>query len=402
MKRKLIVFTIFTLWLLSLAAQNQRNGNENYWNYHDLINKAEIAFYLNENVDSCLYYYNQAFSTFTFNYVSDLLNAAQIAQFSKKDYKPFVYKGLNYGLKSYHLTQTPLLNEIITEIQDFENTSEYKTIRQNYLSKLDFDYMSWLFDLAIDDQIRKMDPDSIYEIYTLSYMIELAPKIKKNGFPSYKVIGIADSTIFSEIGKPELDFMRRVEKLHDYFWQKERTGNETFSFAFSGQEGEGSKQVELTLATGEAVTITFTDEELPPSPAKYRFSIPGEYITNSLVFNLLHHRGCSFSELYEILLEEIQKGNLHPRELGFLYDRQCESVLVSWRKRTNCPDLLQEDGVFRTSKILSFGKFEEWSVEKVNALRAKYHIVPEEVDKIKETFESKHGFKLFWGYFEWD
>jgi len=197
--------------------------------------------------------------------------------------------------------------------------------------------------------------------------------------------------------------MRRVEKLHDYFWQKERTGNETFSFAFRGQEGEGSKQAELTLATGETVTITITDEKLPPSPAKYKFSIPGEYITNSLVFNLLHHRGCSFSELYNILIEEISKGNLHPRELGFLYDRQCEDVLISNGKsrHTNCPDLISEDGVFRTSKILSFGEFEKWPVEKVNALRAKYHIVPEEVDKIKETFERKNGFKLFWGYFEW-
>jgi hypothetical protein len=232
-------------------------------------------------------------------------------------------------------------------------------------------------------------------------MNELIPKIKQNGFPSYKVIGIADSTIFSEIAKPELDFMRRVEKHHDYFWQKERTGDETFGFSITGKEGEVGKQTEMTLATGEIVTISFTDEKLSPSPAKYKFTIPGEYITNSLIFNLLHHRGCSFSELYDILLKEVTKGNLHPRELGFLYDRQCESVLVSWRKHTNYPDLILEDGVFRTSKILSFGEFEKWPIEKVNALRAKYHIVPEEVDKIKETLERQHGFKLFWGYFEW-
>jgi len=152
--------------LLPISSQSQPNTAENYWNYHDLIRKAEIAFYLNNDVDSCLYYYNQAFNIFSFNYVHDLVNAAQIANFSKKDHKPFIYKGLHYGLKSSHLKQVPLLTEIIQEIEDFEKTSEYKTIRQNYLSGLDFDYLSWIYDLGIDDQINKVKSD--YDIYTLN------------------------------------------------------------------------------------------------------------------------------------------------------------------------------------------------------------------------------------------
>jgi hypothetical protein len=192
--------------------------NENYWNYHDLINKAEIAFYLNEDVDSCLYYYNFAFSIFPFNYVHDLLNAAQIAKFSNREYRNFVYKGFLYGLKSSHLKQIPLLSEVITDFEDYEKTSDYKIVRQNYLAKLNFEYLNWIIDLSIDDQMEKIKPN--YDIYTLNYINELIPKIKQNGFPSNKIIGIHDLTIFSEIGKPELDIDRRLEKHHDYFWRK--------------------------------------------------------------------------------------------------------------------------------------------------------------------------------------
>jgi hypothetical protein len=103
----------------------------------------------------------------------------------------------------------------------------------------------------------------------------------------------------------------------------------------------------------------------------------------------------------DIMLEEIAKGNFHPREFGFVYDRQCEDALEIWNPvYANCPQLLNEDGVFRIGNILSFGKFEEFPQNKVNALRTKYHIAPLEVDQMKRSLEKDHGFKLFWGY--WD
>jgi hypothetical protein len=99
------------------------------------------------------------------------------------------------------------------------------------------------------------------------------------------------------------------------------------------------------------------------------------------------------------MLEEIAKGNFHPREFGFVYYRQYEASLEIWgTMHTNCPQLIIEDGIFRIGSILSY--FEVEPQEKVNALRAKYYIVPLEVDEVKRSLEDKYGFKLFWGF--WD
>ena len=405
MTKKLIIVTFCMVCLLPISTQSQPNTVENYWNYHDLIRKAEIAFYLNNDVDSCLYYYNQAFNIFSFNYVHDLVNAAQIAYFSKKDYKPFVYKGLHYGLKSSHLKQIPLLTEIIQEIEDFEKTSEYKTVRHNYLSRLDFDYLSWIYDLGIDDQINKVESD--YDIYTLNYINELIPKIKQNGFPSNRRIGIEDSTIFSEIGKPEFDLIRRVEKHHDYFWKKEVSPDSKFTIIpntkqnSSGEEpmqiSFGEEPVEVSFGNNTAITFSFVET----SPAGYYFKTDDDILSNRFIMVLLHHRGCSYSELKDMMLEEITKGNFHPREFGFVYDRQCEAAMEIWNPmRENCPQLIKEDGVFRIGNILSFSEFEKTPHDKVNALRTKYNIVPLEVDNMKKRLEKDYGFKLFWGF--WD
>ena len=405
MTKKMIIAMFCMVCLLPIKSQNQQKATENYWDYHELIRKAEIAFYLNDEVDSCLYYYNQAFNSFDFNYLHDIVNAAQIACFSKKEYKPFVYKGLHYGLKASHLKQVPLLKEIIQEIEDFEETPEYKTIRQNYLSGLDFNYLGWIYDLGVEDQIKKVESD--YDIYTLNYINELTFKIKQDGFPSNRIIGIEDSTIFSEIGKPELDLIRQLEKHHDYFWHKEVSPNETFTIVpnskqdSSGEEPAqisfGAEPIQVSSGDGNIITFSFTET----APAGYYFITDDGILSNHFIMVLLYHRGCSYSELKDILLEEILKGNLHPREFGFIYDRQCESAMEIWNPmHENCPQLIKEDGVFRIGNILSFGEFEKIPQGKVNDLRAKYNIVPLEVDNIKKRFEKDYGFKLFWGY--WD
>jgi hypothetical protein len=377
MKRILIVATM--VFSLSLTAQNPQNSIENYWNYHDLIRKAEIAFYLNDNIDSCLQYYNQAFNTFSFNYVHDLVNAAQIACFSKKDYKHFIYKGLHYGLKSSHLKQIPLLKEIISEIEDFEKTSDYYTIRQNYLSGLNFDYLSWIYDLGIEDQMEKIKRDT-YLTYTQKYIQELIEKISLNGFPSNRTIGIDDANIFSEIDKPELDLYRRLEKYHDYFSRFNKKENSTL------------------ISTDNNSTISFVVTEKPKT--EYYYTTDDDLLSNHFIMVLLQHRGCSYSELKDIMLTEIGKGNFHPKELALLYDNERRKMLQidGWSPVfSNCPNLIIEDGYYKISDLL-------WQVEcsqaKVNALREKYYIVPLEVDKMKKKFEKQYGFKLSWGF--WD
>jgi hypothetical protein len=335
----------------SLFAQNQETTTEDYWKYHELICKAEMAFFLDYNEDSCLYYYSLAFKTFSFNYVHDLINAAQIACYSKKDFKKYIYKGLRFGLKASHLNYVPLLKStnIVSEIENYEKTSDYLAIRQKYLSKINFDYLSWIYDLGIEDQIEKKKNN--YAVYTLNYINSLISKIKQYGFPSNKTIGIESRTIFAEAKRKETDLHKRIVAFPELDYFK-------------------------------------TDDNI---------------LSNHFIMVLLHHRGCSYTELKNILLDEIAKGNLHPREFGFIYDRQCQYELQSKnRTNENCPKLATENGVFRIGNEFISNSIDkiECSQNKVNALRAKYNIVPLEVDKMKRVYEKQYGFKLFWGF--WD
>lgn len=342
----------FMAGLFATKAQDRPGDTEDYRQYHSLICRAEIAFYLGENADSCLYYYDKAFEGFSFNYVHDLVNAAQIAYYSRRDFRPYIYKGLRFGLKSSHLGYIPLFREsgIIPELEAYERTAEYAAVRRQYLSSLDLGYLSWLYDFGIEEQIRK-NRDG-YEVYSLRFMIDLKSRIRRLGFPGNRVVGINCATIFAEAGRSEPDLAERVGPIPE-------------------------------------LSAHYTTED--------------ELLSNHLILLPLHHRRCSFSELKEIMLQEIARGNLHPREFGLLYDRQCECEVKSYNPIfDNCPKLIKENGVFRIGNRLLSSTIDKIKCpdEQVNSLRARYHIAPIEVDRRKRMYEKQYGFKLFWGF--WD
>lgn len=346
------IAVLFVAGLFPAEAQDRPGTAEDYRQYHSLICKAEVAFYLGGNADSCLYYYNKAFEGFSFNYVHDLVNAAQIAYYSQRDFGPYLYKGLRFGLKSSHLKPIRLFREsgIVRELEAYERTAEYTAVRAQYLSSLNLDYLSWLYDFGIEEQIRKNQDG--YEAYSLRFMIDLKSRIRRLGFPGNRIVGINCATIFAEAGRNEPDLSERVRPI-------------------------------------------------PHLSAHY--ATEDELLSNNLILFPLHHRRCSFTELKEIMLEEIAKGNLHPREFGLLYDRQCECEIKSYTPIfDNCPRLIKEDGVFRIGNTLLSSTINQikCSDEKVNSLRARYHIAPIEVDRQKRMYQQQHGFKLFWGF--WD
>ena len=107
----------------------------------------------------------------------------------------------------------------------------------------------------------------------------------------------------------------------------------------------------------------------------------------------LVHYGCSFPELEPFLVAAIEKGEIHPREVGLLYDNY-------YRKQPTldkCKIRPSIEGIFYLNRFCNYQKY-RCSPEKANALRSQYYIVPLEVDAKKEAFEKKYGFKLFWGF----
>ncbi|MDL2296497.1 hypothetical protein LJC68_06900 [Bacteroidales bacterium OttesenSCG-928-B11] len=350
-------------WIVELssmcnAQQDSRiDTMENYWIYHNYIREAEIAFFIRNDIDSCLYYYGKAFDCFSYNFVNDLVNAAQIAYHSQKPYKPYLYKALRYGLKSWHLEQIALFKTtaIVSELRKFETTSEYKKIRASYVNTIDYDYLGWTYDLIINEMVsRRSDPEN-YKTHIQTLLIDFIEHVEKKGFPGSRLIGIDGKYAFSEIGKPELDLYNRVKKF------------EVLCEQYGGQ--------------------------------KMCYGTNDKDLASTQVPLFLWHYDCSFYYLQDMIMREIGKGNLHPREMALWAD-----VIYLERGHEEispfCENATGEKGTFRMiwNCDRNYGEH-ACPDEQSDELRKKYAIPPLVVDQEKVKYEKKYGFRLFWGFF---
>ena len=318
-----------------------------YLVYHELINQAERCFFLQNNIDSSLAYYDRAFSQFDFIFLKDLVNATQILVFQGNiKYKEYLLKGFKYGLHMKHLYNFPLFQPLIHDIiSDNSFTEQAKLNREIYLKNINYKYLLEIYDLGIDDQIQKNQPDEKYDIYKKANLQKIKDSIIKYGFPSSKIIGIDDKDVFKSIGKPTFDIDNR----------------------------------------------------------KYKFSAELDYYTtedksqsNTIIMILLIHNQCAFLELQEILYAAMLKGEIHPREIGCLYDNMYRDVNS---KFYGCKYPDAQNGLFYLNLFCDYKKF-LIDKDKVNTLRLKWNIVEVEVDEKKKQFEEKYGFKLFYGFWK--
>jgi len=380
-KRNAPFFRILFLFLIifnPLYAKGE--NNEDYTVYHQYINKAEDCFYTHNQVDSCLHYYNLAFEGFSFNYVHDLVNAAQIAYFSEKEYKSYLYKAYNYGLQAKHLKQIPLFKpDCIDEFENFEQTASYQKIRNNYLKSINIEYLDWIYDFAIEEQVKKEQDDFV--LWWDAHIKELTAKINQYGFPANQIIGIENNTIFAEFGMPDKDMFERVSKHKD----KDILCDENMPDFF--------------LIGNDTIQIEKEDNIIQC------FNVDENILGISLIMYGLIHYGISnasndtiYNQLQTIWLQEVRKGNLHPREMALLHDNIHRIIIRE-----------SSDEFFESSQR---GVGEVFGIETdfihltydesfdVNEFRAKYNIVSLAIDAKKKEYEKKYGFKLFWGFWK--
>ena len=328
------------LLLFSLFGFSQK---EDYSIYHKYINKAEVFFLMENNVDSSIYYYDKAFSEFEFNFLKDLVNAAQIAKFSKKPHVKYIEKGFKFGLKLKHLKRYPIFKE---ELKKFEKDKKlqlvYKTNRSIYLKKIDFEYLNTTYDLAINDQVNKYLPRQKYH-HKLSYDIERIKKIiDVKGFPGEKILGISDATIFSET--KHLKYKDISKRLYN-----------------------------------------------KPKANTYKGIEESQLMSSIIIPLFLHYDFCFFNTFDEKdLIKEIKNGNLHPRDIALINDF---SFIQMLNGRGYCGSNYK--GLYWTDSGYSKKPFD---VKTANKLRKKYFMVPYEVDLKKIEFREKYQLIFNHGY----
>ena len=320
-----------------------RSQKKDYTNYHKNINKAEEFFFVKNNVDSCIFYYDKVFSEYDFIFVKDLVNASQIAFFKKKEYKKYIILGFKQGLKIEHLKQIALFKSIYSNLlNDKKLQDKFVINRKIYLKKIDYKYLDWIYKITIEDQKSKnlKDYDSSIIIKTI---LELKDSIKNKGFPGERLIGISDSVIFKAIGKPYLDLKKRIKN------------DKSLNY------------------------ITSDDEILAPKWPEI----------------ILVHNFCSYNLLKEDFKQQIKEGNIHPRDVGLIYDnsyRVTSGLFPSYCGNVNLK------GVYKLNLFVPRYVYEKADLKLTNQMRSNLNIVSVEVDNKKKEYEINSGFKLFWGF----
>lgn len=330
---KLLIFIVF--FLVSSFSFSQ----ENYNDYHKKINKAEQLYFIQNKVDSSLYYYDKAFEEFSFNFLRDIINAAQIAKFNNKPFLKYIYKGFQFGLKIERLNDYPLFKKEIAKLKKDKQVNEtYSKARKKYLQSIDFEYLNWLDDIAIKDQSDKDNPK--YKSVISNTLKIFEKKIIDKGFPGEKIIGVSDSLLFYEIHKPYMSLKEKIKR-------------------------KGDKSLYYFMQTDDELNMAYV----------------------GLI--LLVHHCCAYEQLSEILKNEITKGNIHPRDVGMVADNA-----LRYYGQMKQPYLLN---VFARSK---YNAEQKSNPKKINAVRKKLGVNTIEVDNAKLEFETKYNFKLISGFFK--
>lgn len=289
--------------------------------------------------DSALAYYDKTFAAYDFIFVKDLVNAAQVAIFSKKPYLKYIEQGFTHGLKLTHLKNYPLFTKVLPMLmKDRKLLAIYQKNRKRYLSRINFRYLDQIYKMAIADQRNKTSGN--YEQLALKTTTKLDYLARQKGFPGDKIIGIADSTLFAETGAPQLDL---------YAQRK----------------------------TDKGLFYMTSDEHI---------------LSANWPQVMLVHNACSYQLYRDMLFSEMKRGNIHPRDIGLIHDN-------AYRFKQNMPghcDGASLKGVYRLNMFTDYSGYSNRA--ETNNMRRALYIVPLEVDERKQEFEHKYGFRLFSGF----
>ncbi len=345
---KHVISLLLLFAITPLHAQHKKLDTTNYFDYYKTVNRAEKLFFMKGKTDRALKLYDKAFKAYDFVFVTDLIEAAQIAHFKQRPFKKYLKRGFQFGLKFEHLKNYPIFKPDLEKIKaDKALRIAFKKGREKYLAKIDFHYLSWLYKLYLKDQIDKRQRN--YHSVIKRTQKQIKHKIIEKGFPGEWIIGVPDSTIFAEHGIHQLDIREQKKKFGDQLWY-----------------------------------VHTKDKALSP--------------TNILV--LLIHTPCPYGELKKLLWEEMKKGHLYPRSIGMLYDKG-NSFTKNYDVTHLCHQKKSKNNAyFRLNAFTRYPEITEENLKKTDSLRKAFYIVPYEVDLKKKEFQKKYGFRLFPRYFE--
>jgi hypothetical protein len=361
-------YRLTLLCILAFVLQGLKPKKSNYFDYHKTINTAQYLF-LTNRIDSSFQLYKQVFSDFEFIFPRDCLDAAQFSYYAnrKDDALRFLKRGFENGITPYHIQSLPLFEQSFKVHDSFyiQLMQDYKPLRSIFLNKINIKVLLEVSKIYWIDQSSKNSVSFDTKVNGATYLdsfIEsninrISAIMKDVGFPGEKIIGIGGSDLYKELKLKDKD----LYTLYNESKHIKRVYEEQFN-QFS--------------------TLKFVTSEYALIP--------------------LYHHPCPVSTLgNDNLISSIKSGNLHPRDYGFLIERNFHQGMCKYtfenlpenEKLKICPNPLPHLNGFAIQCPIAN------SLDSVLINKARYSIgiCPLEVDSLKLEFQRKSKAVLFYG-----
>lgn len=321
--------------LVALLLLNSENGKcQSYDEYHRVISTAEEHYFLENNVDSALSYYQSCFETFDFVFARDAVNAFQIAYSENRPIEYFLKISFESGVTPSVLSSIPAISHFARDsLPKLDVMQDYALFRSHYLDRIDVECLNETYRVGIIDQITK----SIEGKHETDALFKLALRY---GLPGERNCGIEDSEIHQELGNRATNFLRLRDSISEAHGKKIR-----------------------------------------------HYSLDNNSLIMHVPLVIMLHNDCTFKYYEKALREAYLGGFIHPREIGCIYDNTFLSDLPHCR-------IVPNRGVFGLN---NFANSNNVDTEKANYLRAEWKICSIETDIKKEELEDQ-GFKFVWDY----
>ncbi len=336
---------LFLLFLTFLSKAQTVDYNE----YHKLINEAEVHYFINNNIDSALFYYDIAFSAYDKVFARDCMIAIQIAVKHKKNADAYIIKGFRNGITEHHILSIPFLRDNIRVKELTKLLFVYS--RKKYLKRINVDYLDWLMNFAIQDQCMKVKDNDIYYKWLLVKYDSLKLKIKDWGFPGDFNIGLGQADIFKELGVNRKSLNERLDTVlcRDLSYFKNNKYDETLCAPF--------------------------------------------------INVLIYHYACGYMYFEKEIKRAIKNGNLHPRDAAAMHDFMFYLHSQGFKYCAKYGRFYLNEfygvSVYGMEEATKRGRA---SKSVMNLSRKKIGVNVVDVDIAKRKNEKEFGMKLFYGY----
>ena len=351
MKNTLLSFFIVMLF----ACKCNAKGELKYLYYHECIRTIENDFFeKRDTTKNILARYSELFEEYDFVYLQDCYTAMQLAILlgDEQYFMKFAEIATKNGLNKSNLSNFRyILQSDFYRNNEAAISSLITVNRPHYLSRINKELLTEVIKIYALDQAQKNGfPGESFAHYNDRYkkaynaeLMTLLELVKKYGMPCDRLIGVDQNDILKELGVHDKD-------LKDYYKMYKEAYNTTYNVTRS------------------------------------QYELEDQFAASTLLIPLMWHGHCSYSTLRPFLKDELEKGNIHPRDIAIIKDEDYRTMNVCETARDSVYYNIGNELLLKLPR------------QKVNLYRTRNFICSLESDSVKIIYQNKYKMTLSYGF----